>query len=85
MRWEIAEVSDGNGAVIEIPLPGATAHFAWKFEGLAEGRTRLTQQITVSGEQLDMYSAKLGEEFEQGIREGMKKLSNEMERTADGT
>jgi hypothetical protein len=49
VQWEIAEMSEGETAVIEIPLPGAAARFAWKFEELVEERTRLTQQITLSG------------------------------------
>lgn len=85
VQWEIAEVSEGESAVIEIPMPGATARFAWKFEELAEERTRLTQQIRLSGDQADMYAAQMGEGFEQGIREGMEKLSKEMERSANGS
>jgi hypothetical protein len=82
VQWEIAEVSEGESAVIEIPMPEAAARFVWKFEELAEERTRLTQQITLSGEQVDMYVAQMGEGFEQGVRQGMEKLSKEMERPA---
>lgn len=85
VQWEIAEVSEGESAVIEIPMPDAVARFAWKFEELAEERTRLIQQITLSGEQSDVFATQMGEGFEQGIREGMKKLSSEMERSAGGT
>jgi len=84
VRWRIAEVSEGKAATIEIPMPGATARFAWRFEALSEERSRLTQQITLSGVQADMYTAQLGDGFEQGIRQGMKKLSQEIERSADG-
>lgn len=66
VQWEIAEMSEGERAVIEIPMPGATARFAWKFEELAEERTRLTQQITLSGDQAEMYAAQMGEGFEPG-------------------
>ena len=81
VQWQIAEVSEGESALIEIPMPGATARFAWNLDELAEEKTRLTQLITLSGEQADVIMAQMTEGFEQNIREGMKKLSDEMERS----
>ncbi|MGH9958785.1 MAG: hypothetical protein ACREBC_16910 [Pyrinomonadaceae bacterium] len=79
----IAEIIDGASAVIEIALPGAEASFAWKFEELAETKTRLTQQITFSGDQAADFATQMGNGFEQGIRQGMQKLAEAMERSVN--
>lgn len=83
VQWRIAEVIEGESAVIEIATPGAEARFAWKFEELPETKTRLTQQITFSGAQTDDFARQMGTEFEQRIREGMQKLANAMGRSAN--
>lgn len=80
VQWEIAEVNEGERAVIEIKMPGTVARFTWKFEELRGEKTRLLQEITLSGEQAEMYAGQMGAGFEQGIREGMTKLAQEMER-----
>jgi hypothetical protein len=81
VRWEIVSVNPGERAVIEIPVPGAVARFTWWFEELAKDRTRLTQEITLSGERANTYAGQMGAGFQQGIREGTEKLCAEMERS----
>lgn len=85
VQWQIVEVTEGQSAVIEIPMPGATLRFAWKFEELSESLARLTQQITLVGDQADTYVAQLGDKFEENIQAGMKKLSQEIERANAGS
>jgi hypothetical protein len=81
VRWEIVSVLEGEGAVIEIPMPGAVARFAWRFEELENDCTRLTQEIILLGERADSYAGQMDAGFEQGLREGMEKLCAEMERS----
>ncbi|MDB6122772.1 MAG: hypothetical protein JWQ71_1765 [Pedosphaera sp.] len=81
--WEIVSVDVGEGAVIEIPLPGAVARFAWRFEELPNDCTRLNQEITLTGDQAESYAGQMGAGFEQGIRDGMQKLCTEMERSKE--
>jgi Polyketide cyclase / dehydrase and lipid transport len=83
VQWRIAEVIEGKSAVIEIALPGAEASFAWKFEDLPETKTRLTQTITFSGEQADNFATQMSNGFEQGIRQGMQKVAEAMERSVN--
>lgn len=83
VHWEIVSVDMGEGAVIEIPLPGAVARFAWRFEELPNDCTRLNQEITLTGDQADSYVGQMGADFEQGIRDGMRKLCTEIERSKE--
>ena len=53
VNWEITDLREGEAAVIEIPLPGATGRFAWRFEERSETSARLTQQITLAGPQAE--------------------------------
>jgi hypothetical protein len=86
VRWDVVSVVEGEGAVIEIPVPGAVARFSWRFEELANDRTRLTQEITLTGDQANSYVGQMDAAFEQGIKEGMDKLCAEMEQSiADGS
>ena len=85
VRWEIVSVDAGEGAVIEIPMPGAVARFSWSFEELANDCTRITQEITLIGERANSYAGQMDAGFEQGIKEGMDRLCAEMEQSmADG-
>jgi len=85
IEWEIRSVSPGEAAVIEIQLDGAVTRFDWKFEAVSENSARFTQTITVEGINADRYLPMVGEEFEEGVRQGMTKLAKEMERAAEST
>jgi Polyketide cyclase / dehydrase and lipid transport len=55
IQWIIREVTPGQAATIEIPVDGAAVAFEWKFAGLADGRTRLTQRMVLRGERAAAY------------------------------
>src|SRR4051812_4786639 len=48
-HWRLAEVDPPERAVYEMGLTGAVVRFTWTYEDLADGRTRLSQQITLEG------------------------------------
>src|SRR5262245_33854265 len=50
IEWRLVEVQDRSGALIEIPLPGATISFRWRYEDAAGGAVRITQRVTLKGE-----------------------------------
>jgi len=56
LHWFIREVTSPNAATIEMSLDGAALSFEWRFVGLADGRTRLTQRIVLKGEKADIYT-----------------------------
>jgi len=56
--WRVAELQPGR-AVLEFPVPGAVARFAFTFEDV-EGRTRIRQQVSLSGEEASAYVVTVG-------------------------
>jgi hypothetical protein len=69
----IRDVVTGRGAIIEMQLADATLSFHWNFESLTEEKTRITQQLVLSGPNAGSYVPQAGM-LEQSTHEGMKKL-----------
>jgi len=81
INWRITEVVQPCKAVIEFPAPGAVARFLWTFEDV-DGRTRISQQVSLSGEQVAMYVDKFSTGLRAGIPAGMLKLCEAMQAAA---
>jgi hypothetical protein len=81
--WKIAEVQDGESAVIEIAVPGAVAKFHWRFTPIENG-TRITQRITMEGDQVDDYAKTIGVQLEKELPAGMQRIARAIE-TANNT
>ena len=81
IHWRIIEVVSPSKAVLEIPAPGAAARFVWTFED-RDGKTRITQQVSLSGEQSAMYADTVGRALQAGIPSGMRKLCEAMQAAA---
>jgi hypothetical protein len=84
VRWRIAEARECERAVFEFEMPGAAVRFAMSFEAVAAGVTRLRQRITLEGPGAKDLAAGLGPDFAQGVRAGMDKLAEAIERAATG-
>jgi len=78
LQWFVREVTPPNAATIEMVLDGAALLFAWRFVGLADGRTRLTQRIVLEGQKADMYLSQVKAAFTANLPEGMNKLATAM-------
>src|SRR6266436_1126368 len=78
LEWVIREVTPPNAATIEMQLEGATLSFEWRFAGLADGRTRLTQRIILKAEKADMYLSQVKAAFTANLPDGMNKLAKAM-------
>ena len=50
LHWVIREMHPPETATIEAQLDVASLSFEWRFTGLADGRTRLTQCVELRGE-----------------------------------
>jgi hypothetical protein len=77
IEWKLRSVQPRKSAIVEISVPGASAHFEWLFEDSGSS-TRITQRVTVEGEN----ARSLGQALQQGIPEGMKKLCTKMTESA---
>ena len=75
ITWFIREVTPGGGATIEIPADGAAMVFEWRFVGTGEGRTRITQQVSLRGENAGTY-LEFTKIFETNLPGGMKRMAD---------
>jgi len=78
LRWLSREITPPNAATIEMSLEGAALSFEWRFVGLADGRTRLTQRIVLKGEKADIYLLQVKAAFTANLSDGMNKLATAM-------
>ena len=69
----IRDVVRVREAIIEMQLSNAILSFHWSFEDLAEGRTRITQQLVLSGSNAGAFVGQASM-LEQGVPAGMKSL-----------
>lgn len=81
INWQITEVDQPRKAVIEVPAPGAVARFVWTFEDV-EGRTRIAQRVSLSGERVAMYVDEFGAGLRAGIPAVMLRLCEAMQAAA---
>jgi hypothetical protein len=78
LHWKIREVHPRTSFVIEMDLDQATLTFEWRFEALSELRTKMTQTITLSGENGAAYAPQIETGFGPGFADGMKRIAAEM-------
>jgi hypothetical protein len=82
LHWLIREVHPKKSFVIEMPLDRAIFASEWRFESVSERRIRMTQSITLSGENANAYVAQVESGFGPTLPEGMKKIAMEMSAAA---
>ena len=83
-HWRLAEVEPPERATMEMELPGAVVRFAWTYEELSDGRTRLTQHIVLEGPGAEAYVPFMEGHFVGSIPQGMERLAEEVARYAAG-
>ena len=83
-HWRLAEVEPPERATYEMELSGAVVRFAWTYEELSDGRTRLTQHIVLEGPGAETYVPFMEEQFVGNIPQGMENLAEEVARFAAG-
>src|SRR6516162_6749678 len=75
----IRDLQPEREAAIEMQLPDAILSFHWKFEKLAENRTRITQRLVLSGANAKSFVAQ-ATAMEASVPDGMKKVAAAIER-----
>ena len=78
IHWGIREIQPGKSFLIEIQLDQATLCFLWRFEGLSERRTTVTQRIELSGRNAGAYAQPVQAGFGSNLSDGMQRLAAEM-------
>jgi hypothetical protein len=74
-HWKLREVTPMESYTIEFPLDSATMSFEWRFIGLPDGRTRLTQHISLEGENASAFVADVQQAFALSLEQEMKKIA----------
>jgi len=69
---------------LDMALDRAGMLFEWRFDELANGRTRITQLIVLNGENSAAYLAQVQSAFTSSLAAGMSKIAAAMERAAAG-
>jgi uncharacterized protein YndB with AHSA1/START domain len=82
--WRLAEVEPPERATYEMELPGAVVRFAWTYEELSDGRTRLTQHIVLEGPGAEAYVPFMEGHFVGNVPKGMERIAEEVARYAAG-
>jgi hypothetical protein len=63
-------------------LAGAVLQFAWTYDELADGRTRLSQHIMLDGPGAEKYVSIMEQEFAPNVGKGMERLAEEIAKYA---
>jgi hypothetical protein len=64
--------------VIDMPLDGAVLTFHWIFEAMTPYRTRITQRITLSGENAVAFADQVRRTFGATLEDGMRHIADAM-------
>lgn len=78
LHWQIREVRPHRAFVLEMPLDGATLTFEWRFDELPGNRTKLTQDIVLSGANAEEYTEQVEAGFGPSLPDGMNRIAAEM-------
>jgi hypothetical protein len=78
LHWIIREVTPSSAATIEMQLERATPSFEWRFLRLADGRTKVTQRVALTGDNADAYLSQVKSTFTASLPDGMNKLAAAM-------
>lgn len=80
LHWRIRDVQPGRSFVIEMPLDQAVLSFEWRFDAVADRRTRITQRIVLSGDNASAFAEQVQVNFSATLGEGMKRIADAMAR-----
>jgi hypothetical protein len=74
-HWQLLDVRPMESYMVAFPLDRATLSFEWRFKPLPDGRTRLTQRITLKGENASAYLADVQRTFASTLAPGMIRVA----------
>jgi hypothetical protein len=83
-HWRLVEVRPLERAVTEVELTEAVVRFAWTYEELTEGRTRMSQHIVLEGPGAEAYVPVMEQYFAPNVGQGLERLAEEVARYSAG-
>lgn len=78
LAWQIRDVRPGVGFTIEAPLQGAMLRFEWVFGAVSAHRTRITQRITLMGDNAAAYVTQVQSGLGSNLALGMNRIAELM-------
>jgi hypothetical protein len=78
IEWFLREVHPPSTATIAMPLVRAVLCFQWRFDDLRDGRTRISQRVTLEGENAEAYRLQVASTFAANLPDGMNKIARAM-------
>jgi uncharacterized protein YndB with AHSA1/START domain len=83
-HWRLTVVEPPERATYEMELSGAVLRFAWTYEDLTGGRTRMSQHIMLEGPGAGAYVPLVEQYLAPNAVQGMERLAEEVVRYAGG-
>ena len=80
LRWQILNVRTGKAFTIAMPLDDALISFEWLFQAVSSRQTRITQRITLSGNNARVYVDQVQAGFGATLANGMERIADAMAR-----
>src|SRR5262249_39644177 len=74
-QWRLKQVKPQESYTIEIALEGAVILCKWVFAELPNNHARLTQHITLEGENAQSYNDEVQQAFGPGLAPGMNRIA----------
>jgi hypothetical protein len=68
-----------------MPLDQAVLSFEWRFDAVADRRTRITQRIVLSGDNASAFAEQVQVNFSATLGDGMKRIADAMARAERST
>jgi hypothetical protein len=81
LHWRITEVRPHRSFVVAMQLDQAMLVFAWQFDQLPGHKTRLTQEIVLSGDNAAAYAMQVEAGFGSNLEAGMKRIAADIAAT----
>jgi hypothetical protein len=81
IEWFLREVHPPSTATIAMPLAQAVLCFEWRFDDLQDGGSRISQRITLEGENAELYRSQVESAFAANLPGGMTKIARAMAET----
>jgi len=78
IRWRIRDVRPDHSFVVDMPLDQAVLEFEWLFEPMEPHKTRITQRMTLSGDNAAVYADHVRAGFGATLSDGMQRIADAM-------
>lgn len=78
LHWRITDVRPGKSFAVAMQLDQAMLVFEWQFDALPGHKTKLTQEIVLSGDNAAAYAAEVEAGFGSNLEAGMKRIAADM-------